>query len=205
MPTLREQNKELYNCWEAIRQRCNNKNSKAYHNYGGRGISYCNEWEKFEPFCRWALSNGWRKGLDIDRIDNDGDYTPDNCRWITRRENINNRRMTVYLTVNGETKPSTVWADEIGASYSTLKKWRKDRGKEYAEKRIAEALEHGYTKHDYTRDHAYQVKHIETGIVFRSIKEAARYFGVSGGSLSVAIRKGGHTKKGTFVLTGVVS
>lgn len=205
MGTLRENNIEIYYCWTAIKQRCNNPNAQAYHNYGGRGIGYCAEWEAFKPFCEWALENGWEKGLDIDRIDNDGDYSPENCRWITRRENVNNRRKTILLTVNGETKPSTVWADEIGAAHSTLKKWRTERGKEYAEHRIAEALEHGYTKRDYVRDHAYEVKHIETGLVFRSIKEAARHFGVSSGSLSVAIRKGGHTKKGTFVLTGVVS
>lgn len=206
MSTLREQNLELYNCWTAIKQRCKNPNAQAYHNYGGRGITYCDEWEKFKPFCEWALLNGWEKGLEIDRIDNDGNYEPSNCRWITRRENVNNRRKTIHFTVNGVTKPLTVWAEEIGAPRGTLKKWRKDRGTEYAEQRIAEALEHGYRFADYSREHPhYEVKHLETGKVFRSIKEAAECFGVSRGSLCVAIHNGTVTKNGTFVLTGTVS
>lgn len=206
MGTLRENNIEIYYCWTAIKQRCNNPNAQAYHNYGGRGIGYCAEWEAFKPFCEWALANGWKKGLDIDRIDNDGDYSPENCRWVTRRENVNNRRKTILLTVNGETKPLTIWAEEICVDRCTIKRWVYEHGKEYAEQRVAEVIEHGYTPNDYTRNHEhFEVKHLETGLVFRSIRDAASHFGVSSGSLSVAIRKGGHTKKGTFVLTGVVS
>lgn len=205
MSTLREQNLELYNCWTAIKQRCKNPNAQAYHNYGGRDITYCDEWEKFKPFCEWALANGWEKGLDIDRIDNDGSYEPSNCRFVTRRENVNNRRNSVLLTVNGVTKPSTVWADEIGAAHSTLKKWRTEKGKAFAEEKIAKAIKDGYKARDYSSGHPhYEVKHLETGLVFRSISDAAKHFGVSRGSLSIAIRNGGNTKKGTFVLTGVV-
>ena len=63
MPTLRQNNKEIYWMWKALKQRCNNPKCKAYHNYGGRGITYAKEWEKFEPFYEWAINNGWKKGF----------------------------------------------------------------------------------------------------------------------------------------------
>lgn len=113
--------------------------------------------------------------------------------------------MTVLLTVNGVTKPSSVWADEIGASRSVLKKWRTERGKEYAEQQIAEALENGYTQRDYAKGHCFEVKHVETGMVFRSISEAAAHFCISRGRLCVAMHKGGKTRKGTFAFTGTIS
>lgn len=100
--SLRSENKNIYWAWKAMKQRCKNPNCKAYKNYGERGIKVCEEWEEFEPFLSWSLSNGYSKGLDLDRKDNDGNYTPDNCRWISREENINNRRNTIKISVNGE-------------------------------------------------------------------------------------------------------
>lgn len=78
---------KLYAVWEAMRQRCKNPTAQAYKNYGGRGISVCNEWNDFQKFEAWALSHGYKEGLSIDRIDNDGDYCPENCQWLTRAEN----------------------------------------------------------------------------------------------------------------------
>lgn len=78
-----------------MRYRCYNKNSKDYQNYGGRGITICDEWldpyEGYERFVEWSLNNGYKKGLEIDRKDNDGNYTPENCRWVTRSENQRNK------------------------------------------------------------------------------------------------------------------
>lgn len=73
---------------KSMLHRCYNKNNKFYKNYGGKGISVCEEWKhSLEEFVEWALNNGWSKGLSIDRIDNEGDYTPENCQWITISEN----------------------------------------------------------------------------------------------------------------------
>lgn len=80
----------LYKVWKGMKKRCCNKNDKRYHRYGGRGIKICKEWEKPENFIAWGLQNGYKKGLSIDRIDNDGNYEPSNCRFITITENRRN-------------------------------------------------------------------------------------------------------------------
>jgi len=80
----------LYPVWKNMKNRCSDKNHK---NYGGRGISVCSEWRKdFKEFYEFAMSNGWKQGLEIDRIDNDKGYSPDNCRFATRSENQSNKR-----------------------------------------------------------------------------------------------------------------
>lgn len=80
--------KNLYRIWLNIKNRCYNPKGERFHRYGGRGIQMCQEWkENYLPFKKWALANGYRVGLSIDRIDNDGDYTPENCQWLTMSEN----------------------------------------------------------------------------------------------------------------------
>jgi len=83
----------LYTLWAGIKARCINPNHTAYENYGGRGIKICDEWsEDFKKFYDWAVMNGYEKGLDIDRIDNDGEYSPENCRFVSRIKNCANQR-----------------------------------------------------------------------------------------------------------------
>lgn len=79
----------LYMVWVEMKQRCNNPNRKPYHRYGGRGIKVCNEWfNNYSAFKFWAILSGYHEGLTIDRIDNDGNYEPNNCQWLTNSENV---------------------------------------------------------------------------------------------------------------------
>lgn len=81
----------LYQCWCSMKQRCNYKSGISYHRYGGRGITYYDEWNNFEPFMIWALQNGYKDDLTLDRIDNNGNYEPSNCRWATQHEQSMNK------------------------------------------------------------------------------------------------------------------
>ncbi len=86
-------NNILYPIWQTMKQRCSNSKANGYKYYGGRGISVCKEWENNPgAFIKWAQNNGYKNGLQIDRIDNDKNYCPENCRFVTHRENSLNRR-----------------------------------------------------------------------------------------------------------------
>lgn len=112
---------KLYNVWRGVKKRCNTPTYYAYPQYGGRGIKICKDWENnFDAFYQWALSNGYEVGLTIDRIDNDGNYEPSNCRWATWKEQGNNRRTNVYITFNGKTQSMSQWADELGITREAL-------------------------------------------------------------------------------------
>lgn len=111
----------LYNIWAKMRRRCANENDEAYKDYGGRGITVCPEWqESFEAFRDWALANGYRDDLSIDRKDNDGNYCPENCRWATQKIQGNNQRSNRLCEYNGKTMTLKQWAEEAGINYKTL-------------------------------------------------------------------------------------
>jgi hypothetical protein len=105
-----------------MKERCYNSKRKEYPNYGGRGISVCSEWFDFRNFMEWSLSNGYSDDLTIDRIDNDGNYCPENCRWVSMKQQGQNKRTNRYITHNGETKTITQWANDNGLQYHVLKK-----------------------------------------------------------------------------------
>ena len=110
----------LYNTWNKMKNRCNSPNSNEYKYYGGRGIKVCDEWQKFEPFCDWALANGYSDDLSIDRIDNDGNYEPSNCRWVDFITQVNNRSSNVRFTYNGKSMTISEIARETGVSKDLL-------------------------------------------------------------------------------------
>lgn len=87
-------NHPVYTVWDNMHRRCKHQSNTYYHNYGGRGISVCDEWSDFKVFYDWAMSSGWSRGLEIDRADVNGDYCPSNCRFVTKQENSQNRRRT---------------------------------------------------------------------------------------------------------------
>jgi hypothetical protein len=127
----------LYRVWQAIKRRCYSINDAAYLHYGGRGIKVCRQWKhKAERFIEWASSNGWEKGLQIDRIDNNKGYSPENCRIVTRKENMNNTRRNITLEYNGEVKTLTEWANCLKINSATLHSriFRHEKNKKYKRK-----------------------------------------------------------------------
>lgn len=116
--TVRQNDKKLYSVWNGIKQRCLNKNSKSYHNYGGRGIKIDEKWaDNYESFYNWAISSGYKKGLEIDRIDNNGDYCESNCRFVNKETQANNKRNVKLYTINGETKSLPQWCRDYNIDY----------------------------------------------------------------------------------------
>ena len=116
---------KLYNVWQNMRSRCKNPKDNNYKKYGARGITVCKEWDSYPSFREWALSNGYKEGENrrnctIDRIDVDGNYEPNNCRWATAFEQVNNRRNTIRIEFNGETHALAQWAKETGIDYEVL-------------------------------------------------------------------------------------
>ena len=108
----------LYYIWKGMKARCHDLDNE---NYGGRGIKICEEWDSsYESFREWAFSNGYKNDLTIDRIDVNGDYSPENCKWSNTKEQANNKRDTVYLTIFGETKPLSIWSDITGINKSAI-------------------------------------------------------------------------------------
>lgn len=118
---------KIYKIWKSMRKRCNCKNSssKEYQNYSKRGISICDEWNDFENFYKWAIENGYDENAPkgqctLDRIDVNGNYEPSNCRWTNLKQQARNRRKTVYLTYDGETKALTEWCEVFGLNKKTV-------------------------------------------------------------------------------------
>jgi hypothetical protein len=101
----------LYSVYRDMLKRCYSEKHASYCNYGGRGISVCEEWRNdIVKFRDWAITNGYEHGLQIDRINNDGNYEPDNCRFVTKDENNKNTRRNIFILAFGETKIATDWS-----------------------------------------------------------------------------------------------
>lgn len=111
----------LYYIYDNIKQRCSNANHPDYPNYGARGIKICDErLHDFQAFYEWAMSNGYKDNLTIDRINNNGNYEPNNCRWVDRKQQARNRRSNRNFTINGETHCLSEWCEIYNVDYSTV-------------------------------------------------------------------------------------
>lgn len=120
---------KIYSIWSGIQQRCCNPNHKNYKDYGGRGITICDEWlNNPDKFKEWAYANGYKiektkSGVNkwsIDRIDNNKGYSPENCRWVTKTQQNRNKRTSAYVLFNGKERPVKEVAEELGINYYTL-------------------------------------------------------------------------------------
>lgn len=116
----------IWGKWRGMIRRCENPNHHQYKNYGGRGIKVCDEWHSLEKFAEWAFSKGFddskgRYDCTLDRIDVNGDYCPENCRWISTKENCNNKTNNLWLEYNGERHTLQEWSDITGVKRSTIK------------------------------------------------------------------------------------
>lgn len=120
--THNESKTRLYRIWTGIKKRCCNKSSYNYKDYGGRGICICTQWNKFEIFRDWAMANGYQNNLSIDRIDVNGNYEPNNCRWVTRIVQANNRRSNRLFEIDGVVHTLAEWAKIYDLNYKHLYK-----------------------------------------------------------------------------------
>lgn len=118
----------LYTIWQKMKDRCFNDHNPAYYRYGGRGIQVCDSWkERFENFYDWAMNNGYQENLTLDRTDNDGNYCPENCRWVTMKEQCNNRSSNIKIKIGNATKTLTEWCEIFQIDYSaTLSRYNRN-------------------------------------------------------------------------------
>lgn len=136
---------KIYKLWKGIKARCNNPNTKCYKNYGGRGIKLCSEWSDFINFYNWCIANGWREGLKIDRINNEDNYSPQNCHFITNAENcaIGKRRKNGNNTsgFTGVYKNGNKWAAQLSTPTDRFYLGAYSNIEDAVESRIAKEIE----------------------------------------------------------------
>ena len=117
----RQSGTRLYQIWQGMKKRCYNPHDARYDRYGRRGIIVCDEWrENFQAFHDWAVQNGYNETLTIDRIDNDGSYCPDNCRWSSKEEQARNRSSNINITIGNATKTLTEWCEIFRVDYKMI-------------------------------------------------------------------------------------
>ena len=117
----------IYQEWQGMKGRCNNPHDPRYDRWGGRGIKVCDEWQNsFEAFYNWAMANGYKDDLTIDRIDNDGNYEPSNCRWATQQEQSRNRSSNIKITIGNSTRTLMEWCSIFNVNYKNVRDryWR---------------------------------------------------------------------------------
>lgn len=125
-------NKRIYSIYRGMKDRCLNKNNKRYHCYGKRGIKICEEWLSTpEKFYDWAITNGYEDNLTIDRIDNNGNYEPNNCRWVSKKTQANNRSTNKFIYIEDKKYSLKEFSEKFNISYSKVKQCYKDNNTKY--------------------------------------------------------------------------
>lgn len=118
-------NTRLYKIWQNMRNRCHNSDTPDYKYYGGRGIKICESWNTYTVFEQWAMGNGYSDILTLDRVDVNGNYCPNNCRWVTRKEQSNNKRNLRIIEYQGKMKTLTQWSEILNIPLATLHRYLK--------------------------------------------------------------------------------
>lgn len=170
----------IHKAWSAMKGRCYNEKDASYNNYGGRGIYVCEEWvDNFMSFYDWAINNGWKKGLSLDRAENDSIYCPANCRWTTQLIQNRNMRTNIRFVAYNESKCLNEWAmdDRCQVSVSTLRK-RLIEGWS-----VTDALSHKIEfkkARRFTKDGVYRkgIRLIEYKHQIKSVSEWGEIFGL---------------------------
>ena len=179
----------LYACYYRMRRRCENPADKSYKRYGGRGIKVCDEWKNdIMAFINWGLENGYKEGLSIDRIDNDGDYSPGNCRWADAMQQSNNRRTNRYVTYNGETHTYAEWSRITGIKQLTIRHRIENSGWSIEDALTVSTDERRYGILQNANRKTAVYKDGKIVGVFNSQTEAARFAGVGKSSVSRVIK-----------------
>lgn len=143
----RKSKTRMYKLWKTMRSRCNNPHTNQYKNYGGRGITICQEWNDFETFYIWANSHGYSDDLSIERIDVNGNYCPENCKWISKIDQALNRRNSVKLLYKGKEYSPKELSRIIGISVNTIYGAHRERGiKDFSEYQLKKGKIKNITK-----------------------------------------------------------
>lgn len=171
-------NTRLFSIWSGMKTRCYNSNSPQFKNYGARGIKICDEWlTDFMNFYNWSMSNGYSDNLTLDRIDVNGNYEPNNCRWVTSKVQANNRRTNKLIEYNGEIKTLMEWCEYHGINYKTVRD-RLKRG--WA---IDKALK-------YPVENKFKGDLIEIDGQLKNLNEWCKHFNINRSTVMYRVRKG---------------
>ena len=173
---MKKERKRLKSIYNGMRLRCYNENNVNYKYYGGKGVTICDEWLlSFENFFDWAINNGYNENLTIDRIDSEKEYSPDNCKWSTKKEQAYNRSISVKLTLNGRTMYMTEWAEELEIDKKILS-WGYNNG--WSDEEIS------------TRPRDYKENKLTLNGETHSMSEWSRITGIKVATISYRIKKG---------------
>lgn len=183
----------LYGRWNSIKQRCYNRDNPKYPHYGGKGVTFHDEWKNFYQFKQWALSNGYKKELTIDRIDSNGNYEPSNCRWVSQKVQQNNRTNNRLINLNGKEYTLSELSEKTGINRATISQ-RLDKGMS-----IEETLETKINYDSYSIEIDGVVNNLKSWCSIKNISYKSVHARIIRGwdikkALNTPIRKGNYSK-----------